>query len=79
MDANVGDKVALDAKKVGQPKRQGVIKSVTKGLSGARYQIAWSDGTTSIISPHHGNLTVVGRSRGNGGKAPKTKTKAKKR
>jgi hypothetical protein len=58
MEAKAGDRVALDAKKVGQPKRTGVISRVAKGLSGLRYTVSWDDGTTSIISPSLGNLTV---------------------
>jgi len=58
MEGKAGDRVALDGKKVGQPKRTGVINRVTKGLSGLRYNVAWDDGTTSIISPSLGNLTV---------------------
>jgi len=76
MDAKVGDKVALDAKKVGQPKRQGVIKAVTKGLSGARYNVSWDDGTASIISPSLGNLTVQAGKKNS--KSPKAKAGAKK-
>jgi hypothetical protein len=69
MEAKTGDRVALDGKKVGQPKRLGVIKHVTKGLSGLRYNIEWDDGTTSTIAPSLGNLTV---------EAGKAKKKAKK-
>ena len=63
MEAKVGDRVSLDAKKVGQPARTGVIKSVTKGLSGTRYQVQWDDGHESVIAPGAGILTI---SKGNG-------------
>jgi hypothetical protein len=65
MQAKVGDKVALDGRKLGQPRRTGVIRRVTKGLSGVRYQIAWDDGHESVIAPGAGNLTVEGRTTGN--------------
>ena len=74
MEAKVGDRVSLDAKKVGQPRRTGVIKSVTQGLSGARYQIRWDDGSETVIAPGAGNLTVEGRTRN-----PRIATKAKTR
>jgi hypothetical protein len=71
MEAKAGDRVALDGKKVGQAKRLGVIKHVTRGLSGVRYNIEWDDGTTSTIAPAFGNLTVQA------GKAKKKSDKAK--
>lgn len=73
MEAKVGDRVSLDAKKVGQPTRNGVIQSVTKGLSGTRYQIRWDDGHESVISPGAGILTISGR--GNGKRAAPAKPK----
>lgn len=79
MEGKAGDRCAFDGKKVGQPRRTGVIKEVTKGLSGNRYHVAWDDGTSSIIAPGSGNLTVEGR-RGkssNGNAKPKAKAKAK--
>ena len=77
MEAKNGDRVAIDAKKVGQPKRAGVIKQVTKGLSGVRYNVAWDDGTTSIIAPSLGNLTIEAGKVKKAAKAPKPKKKAK--
>ena len=79
MEGRVGDRVALDAKKVGQPRRCGVIKQVSKGLSGLRYTVAWDDGTSSIISPSLGNLTVErGRSNGKKKATPRPKAARKK-
>ena len=75
MEAKAGDRVGFDGKKVGQPRRTGVIKEVTKGLSGNRYHVNWDDGTSSIISPGSGNLTVEAAKPN--GKA-KAKAKAKK-
>ena len=78
MEGKAGDRVGLDGKKVGQPRRTGVIKAVTKGLSGSRYNVSWDDGTASIISPSLGNLTVeAGKKNTKRGKAPKAKAKAK--
>jgi hypothetical protein len=75
VEAKVGDRVSIDAKKVGQPRRTGVIRSVTKGLAGARYQVRWDDGHESVLSPGGGNLTIEGRARGNGKRAGGSKTK----
>jgi uncharacterized protein DUF1918 len=77
MDAKSGDRVSIDAKKVGQPRRTGVIRGVTKGLSGVRYQVRWDDGHESVLAPGGGNLTIDARPKGNShGKrasAPKVK------
>lgn len=85
MEAKVGDRVSIDAKKVGQPRRQGVIRSVTKGLSGVRYTVRWDEGHESVISPGAGILTVEGKAKANSGprrspskSAPKKKQSSKK-
>jgi hypothetical protein len=64
VEAKVGDRVSIDAKKVGQPRRAGVIRSVAKGLSGSRYQVRWDDGQESVIAPGAGNLVIEGRANG---------------
>lgn len=64
MEAKIGDRVSVDAKKVGQPRRTGVISKVSKGLSGIRYQVRWDDGHESVLAPGAGNL-IVERSGGN--------------
>jgi hypothetical protein len=80
MEAKTGDRVALDGKKVGQPKRHGVIRNVSKGISGLRYSVEWDDGTQSIISPSLGNLTVQPAKARKTAKAPaKPAKKAKAR
>jgi hypothetical protein len=70
-----GDRVSLDAKKVGQPRRSGVVRNVTKGLSGPRYEIEWTDGGRTIMAPGAGTLLIEGPERKK--KAAKTKAKAK--
>lgn len=78
MEPKTGDRVSLDAKKVGQTRRSGVVRSVTQGLSGIRCQIAWDDGSTSVIAPGAGVLLVEGRSARPSSKGPKPKAKASK-
>lgn len=58
MEPMNGDRVSLDAKKVGQPRRGGVVKGISKGLSGSRYDIEWDDGSRSTIFPGAGTLLV---------------------
>lgn len=83
-EPKVGDRISLDAKKVGQPRRGGVVKDVRKGLSGVRLEIEWDDGARSILAPGAGVLLVEGRAKGgrsNGAKKsakPDKSSKAKK-
>jgi hypothetical protein len=78
MEPKTGDRVSLDAKKVGQSRRSGVVRSVTQGISGIRCQIAWDDGSVSVIAPGAGVLLVEGRSaRSSASKGPKPKASAK--
>jgi hypothetical protein len=76
VEAKSGDRVSIDAKKVGQPRRAGIIRSVTKGISGARYQVRWDDGQESVLAPGAGNLVIEGRG-GNGKRASKKRAPAK--
>ena len=80
-EPKVGDRISLDAKKVGQPRRGGVVKDVRRGLSGTRLEIEWDDGARSVLAPGAGVLLVEGRAKGNGKKAAKAAKggKAKKK
>jgi topoisomerase IA-like protein len=68
----------MDAKKVGQPRRSGVVSSVTQGLSGTRYQIRWDDGHESVIAPGAGILLIEGSNGSRPKKAAKKPAKAAK-
>ncbi len=79
MEAKAGDRIAVDGKKVGQAKRLGVILRVNKGLSGLRYSVEWDDGTSSIIAPSFGNLTIeAGKAKKKAKPASKKKKAAKR-
>jgi hypothetical protein len=78
MNAKVGDRISLDAKKVGQARRTGNVRALVEGLSGVRYEVEWDDGSVSVISPGGGVLLVEGRSGKGAGKAAKGKPGAKK-
>ena len=67
-EPKVGDRISLDAKKVGQPRRGGVVRDVRQGLSGVRLEIEWDDGARSVIAPGAGVLQVEGRTKANGSK-----------
>ena len=83
MEAKKGDRVSIDAKKVGQPRRVGVIEAVTTGISGIRYTVRWAEGHQTVLSPGAGNLTVERRSSGkkssNGSKRKAAKKTAKRK
>ena len=76
VEAKAGDRISLDAKKVGQPRRGGVVLEVRQGLSGARLEIEWDDGGRSILAPAAGILLVEGKGRKNGGAKKTGKAKA---
>jgi len=78
MAPKIGDRVSLDAKKVGQPRRVGVVVAATQGLTAVRYEIRWDDGSASVLSPSAGTLTVEGKAKKAKPKAKKAKPKAKK-
>jgi hypothetical protein len=80
-EPKVGDRISLDAKKVGQPRRGGVVTDVRKGLSGVRLEIRWDDGALSVLAPGAGVLLVEGRAKGgrsNGAKKAAKTGKGKK-
>jgi hypothetical protein len=57
--AQVGDRVQIPSKKVGQQPRDGVVT----GASGVLLRVRWSTGEESTITPAVGSLVVVGRVR----------------
>ena len=77
MDPKVGDRISLDAKKVGQPRRAGVVNSITEGISGIRCRITWDDGSESVIAPGAGVLLVEGRASSKRAAKPAKAPKAK--
>jgi len=77
-EPKVGDRISLDAKKVGQPRRGGVVRDVRQGLSGVRLEIEWDDGMRSVLAPGAGVLLIEGRARNGAKKAAKAAAKAEK-
>ena len=53
----VGDRVEVPSKRVGQTPRQGVVTAVT----GTLLRVAWTTGEESTVMPSMGSLVVVGR------------------
>jgi len=57
--AEVGDRVQVPSKRVGQAPRDGVVVAVSGGL----LRIEWSTGEESTLSPSMGSLLVVGKAK----------------
>ena len=57
--AEVGDRIQVPSKKVGQQPREGVVT----GTSGTLLRVTWSTGEESTITPAVGSLVVIGRVR----------------
>ena len=55
----VGDRVRVESKKLGQTVREGVVTEVLGHL----LRVQWSTGEESTFTPGPGSLTVVGRTR----------------
>ncbi|MEX0874184.1 MAG: DUF1918 domain-containing protein [Actinomycetota bacterium] len=77
MEPKRGDRVSLDAKKVGQPRRAGIVRSVAQGISGVRYQVEWDDGSHSVIAPGAGILLIEGKIASSSSKKPMSSSNKK--
>lgn len=65
--AEVGDRVMVEAEKVGRDPRTGVVT----GVEGALIKVRWEGGGESMFVPASGSLKVVGRD------APRKRTRKK--
>ena len=63
--AEVGDRVQVPSKRVGQAPRDGIVVAVSGGL----LRIEWSTGEESTLSPSMGSLVVVGKAKARARKA----------
>ena len=57
MKAQVGDRIVVEAEKVAQARRSGIVEAVLHE-DPARVQVRWEDGHTSILSPAAGAAWV---------------------
>jgi len=69
MIATAGDRIIVEAEKVAQPGREGVIEEVLQE-NPPRYRVRWDDRRESIFSPSAGSAWI---------EKAKVKTKATKR
>ena len=57
MKAEVGDRIVVEAEKVGQPTRTGVVEEVLAS-DPPRLRVRWEDGHTTVFVPSAGAATV---------------------
>ena len=57
MDPKVGDRILLEAEKVGQSARSGVIEEVL-AVERLRIRVRWDDGHSSVVAPSSGAAVV---------------------
>jgi Domain of unknown function (DUF1918) len=69
----VGDRVRVESKKVGQAVREGVVTEVL----GQLLHVRWSTGEESTFTPGPGSVTVIGKVRVTRGASTSTKKTAK--
>jgi hypothetical protein len=60
MTLKAGDKIVVEAEKVAQPTRAGVIEEVLRE-NPPSVRVRWDDGRTSILTPSAGAATVIPR------------------
>lgn len=52
MDANVGDHLVVQSRRVGQPAREGeIVEVITSSRGNKRFRVKWASGRESIVSP----------------------------
>jgi len=59
MDVRVGDRIAVETERVGQPEREGEVLEVIEGAMGPSLRVRWSDGHESIFRPAAGAVRVL--------------------
>jgi hypothetical protein len=73
--AEVGDRVRVESRKLGQAVREGVVT----GVVGHMLRVQWSTGEESTFLPGPGSVTVVGRVRARTSKKSASKRSAGKK
>jgi hypothetical protein len=58
MKAHVGDTIVVEAERINQQRRKGVIEEVLREEP-ARVLVRWADGHTSILTPSAGAATIT--------------------
>jgi hypothetical protein len=59
MIAKVGDRVVVEAERVGTAPREGEVVEVLERASGVLYRVRWPDGHESVFAPSVGSMRVL--------------------
>jgi hypothetical protein len=51
MEGHVGERIVVEAPRVGQPRREGEILEVIQGPGAPHYRVRWNDGRETIFFP----------------------------
>jgi hypothetical protein len=60
MKAKVGDRIVVEAEKVAQVSRSGVVEEVLQE-DPPRVRVRWDDGRTTVLAPSAGAATIAPR------------------
>ena len=63
MQARVGDRIVVESRKVGDPKRSGAVVEVLSGPENDHYRVRWDNGHESIFYPSSDATVEPTRSR----------------
>jgi hypothetical protein len=58
MDIKIGDRIAVETERVGQPPREGEVLEIIQGPMVFSYRVKWDDGHESSFTPAAGAVTV---------------------
>jgi hypothetical protein len=61
MEVKVGDRIAVETERVGQPPREGEILEIIEGPTTVSYRVRWDDGHESSFTPAAGAVSVLSR------------------
>lgn len=61
MEAKVGDRIAVESERVGQPTRVGKVLEVLSPGSAVHYRVRWADDHETVFFPRAGNTSVIAK------------------
>jgi hypothetical protein len=61
MEAKVGDRIAVESERVGQPAREGKVLEVLSPGPAVHYRVRWADDHETVFFPHAGNTSVIAK------------------
>ena len=59
MEVKIGDRISIEAERVGTPEREGEVLEIVEGTTTITYRIRWTDGRVSLFTPSAGSVRVL--------------------